>query len=146
MGFNETKSTGCDYIALHDVDLIPRNDDLLYSFPENGPFHISAPCLHPKYDYPTFLGGIMLISRKHFQLLNGMSNRYWGWGMEDDEFGFRIREARLEVQRPSLDVIKTRKADTFYHHHSKVKRLVCYALLNILMKPLPLSSFKIFDT
>jgi len=42
--------------------------------------------------------------------------------MEDDEFGFRIRETKLEVQRPSLDVIKTRKKDTFYHHHSKVKR------------------------
>ena len=44
--------------------------------------------------------------------------------MEDDEFGFRIREAKLDVQRPSLDVITTRKKNTFYHHHSKVKRFV----------------------
>ena len=73
----------------------------------------------------------MLISRKHFQLLNGMSNRYWGWGMEDDEFGFRIREAKLEVHRPSLDVITTRKKDTFYHHHSKVKRLVTFIYSNL---------------
>ena len=43
-----------------------------------------------------------------------MSNRYWGWGMEDDEFGFRIREANLEVQRPSLDAIKTRKSENSF--------------------------------
>jgi len=66
VGFHETRTSGCDYIALHDVDLIPRNDNLNYSFPEKGPTHISAPCLHPKYDYPTFLGGIMFNLSKTF--------------------------------------------------------------------------------
>ena len=122
VGFQETKTSGCDYIALHDVDLIPVNEKLLYAYPESGPYHISAPTLHPIYDYATFIGGILLISRKHFKLLNGMSNRYWGWGLEDDEFGFRIREANLVVRRPSLDEITTGKMNTFFHYHSKVKR------------------------
>ena len=124
VGFKETENAGCDYLALHDVDLIPINDKLNYSYPTDGPYHIAAPGLHPLYDYSTFIGGILLISRKQFRLLNGMSNRYWGWGMEDDEFGRRIQDSKLEVQRPSLDVITTGRKDTFYHYHSKVKRFL----------------------
>merc|ERR1719394_650995 len=71
-------SKSCDYIAMHDVDLLPKDPKLLYSFPENGPLHIASPELHPKYDYPTFIGGILLISRKHYNQLDGMSNKYWG--------------------------------------------------------------------
>ena len=91
VGFKES-SKSCDYIAMHDVDLLPKDPKLLYSFPENGPLHIASPELHPKYDYPTFIGGILLISRKHYNQLDGMSNKYWGWGLEDDEFFVRIRQ------------------------------------------------------
>lgn len=28
---------------------------------------------------------------------NGMSNRFWGWGREDDEFYRRLRKAELQV-------------------------------------------------
>ena len=28
---------------MHDVDLVPSNDDLPYSFPEKGVMHVSAP-------------------------------------------------------------------------------------------------------
>lgn len=52
-----------DYIAMHDVDLLPQNDQLLYSYPEKAPLHISSPQLHPRYHYPTFVGGILLINR-----------------------------------------------------------------------------------
>ena len=62
VGFRESDPS-CDYIAMHDVDLLPQNPALAYRFPEAGPLHISSPDLHPKYDYPTFIGGILLISR-----------------------------------------------------------------------------------
>lgn len=52
-----------DYIAIHDVDLLPINDELLYSFPSKGPYHVSSPELHPRYHYPTFVGGILLLQR-----------------------------------------------------------------------------------
>ena len=55
-----------DYVALHDVDLLPRNNNLLYTYPKQGPFHIAAPGLHPNYNYPSFLGGILLIRTEHF--------------------------------------------------------------------------------
>ena len=73
VGFKES-SQSCDYIAMHDVDLLPKDPKLLYTFPEEGPLHIASPELHPKYDYPTFIGGILLISRKHYNQVDGMSN------------------------------------------------------------------------
>jgi hypothetical protein len=44
-----------------------------------------------QYDYPTFIGGILLISRAQYSQVDGMSNKYWGWGLEDDEFFVRYR-------------------------------------------------------
>jgi len=57
----------CDYIAMHDVDLLPLNDKLDYSFPASGPYHIASPELHPLYHYKSFIGGILLITKAHFQ-------------------------------------------------------------------------------
>uniref|UniRef100_UPI00358EEAAE beta-1,4-galactosyltransferase 7 n=1 Tax=Myxine glutinosa TaxID=7769 RepID=UPI00358EEAAE len=108
-----------DYIAMHDVDLLPLNDDLNYSYPASGPYHLSAPSLHPLYHYPTFVGGILLLTKKQFHLCNGLSNRYWGWGREDDEFYRRIQEAGLKVFRP--DGITT-GYETFHHIHDPSRR------------------------
>lgn len=99
VGFLYTKFN-FDYIAMHDVDLLPLNINLRYEYPKNGPFHVAAPALHPKYHYKTFVGGILLVNREHFELMNGMSNKYWGWGLEDDEFYVRIKDAALTVTRP----------------------------------------------
>lgn len=44
-----------DYLALHDVDLLPLNPKLSYAFPTL-PYHIAAPWLHPQYHYKTFIG------------------------------------------------------------------------------------------
>lgn len=62
VGFKYAKNE-CDYMAMHDVDLFPLNNQLMYSYPKTGVFHVSSPSLHPKYDYPTFVGGILLVKR-----------------------------------------------------------------------------------
>ena len=66
VGFLETRHN-CDYIAMHDVDLLPLNEELRYDFPENGPYHLAAPHLHPLYHYKTFVGGILLLRSKDFE-------------------------------------------------------------------------------
>uniref|UniRef100_A0A2I3ME83 Beta-1,4-galactosyltransferase n=2 Tax=Papio anubis TaxID=9555 RepID=A0A2I3ME83_PAPAN len=99
VGFLES-SNSTDYIAMHDVDLLPLNEELDYGFPEAGPFHVASPELHPLYHYKTYVGGILLLSKQHYQLCNGMSNRFWGWGREDDEFYRRIKGAGLQVRFP----------------------------------------------
>lgn len=117
-----------DYVAIHDVDLLPMNDELLYSFPDKSPYHVSSPELHPRYHYATFVGGILLIKREHFIQVNGMSNKYWGWGLEDDEFYVRLKEAGLSIERPQN--VSTGTHNTFKHIHDRNHRkrdmIKCY--------------------
>lgn len=58
-----------DYLAMHDVDLLPLNDALDYGFPEGGPFHVASPELHPLYHYKTYVGGILLLTKKHYNMV-----------------------------------------------------------------------------
>uniref|UniRef100_A0A8C5KWS5 Beta-1,4-galactosyltransferase 7 n=2 Tax=Jaculus jaculus TaxID=51337 RepID=A0A8C5KWS5_JACJA len=118
VGFLESGNS-TDYIAMHDVDLLPLNEELDYSFPEAGPFHVASPELHPLYHYKTYVGGILLLSKQHYQLCNGMSNRFWGWGREDDEFYRRIKGAGLQLFRPSGI---TTGYQTFRHLHDPAWR------------------------
>ncbi len=129
---SDSSVDNCDYVALHDVDLIPVNDQLPYSFPSTGLRHVSAPGLHPKYDYVTFLGGILLISHDIFRKVDGFSNHYWGWGLEDDEFHARLQEAKLQIERPTN--VTTGRKDTFKHYHQVRARprdmIRCYNQVN----------------
>ncbi|KAM4621094.1 beta-1,4-galactosyltransferase 7 [Polymixia lowei] len=108
-----------DYLAMHDVDLLPLNQALDYGFPEEGPFHVASPELHPLYHYKTYVGGILLLTKKHYHMCNGMSNRFWGWGREDDEFYRRLRKADLQLFRPSGI---TTGYKTFRHIHDPAWR------------------------
>ncbi|XP_071947600.1 beta-1,4-galactosyltransferase 7-like [Antedon mediterranea] len=120
IGYMQAKEK-CHYLVMHDVDLLPRNEHLSYSFDvvKNGPHHLSSYELHPRYSYKTFVGGILLLQMKHYQMLNGLSNKFWGWGREDDEFYMRMKEADLEISRP--EGITTGR-ESFYHMHDKVRR------------------------
>lgn len=70
----------------------------------------------------------MLLKNEHFELVNGMSTKYWGWGLEDDEFYVRLKDAGLEIMRPQN--IKTNMTNTFVHNHDRLHRrrdtLKCY--------------------
>lgn len=62
----------CDYLALHDVDLLPLNAKLNYSMPSEGvAYHVSAAGLHPQYEYKTFFGGIVVMTKRDFVRANG---------------------------------------------------------------------------
>ncbi|XP_075993592.1 beta-1,4-galactosyltransferase 7 isoform X2 [Genypterus blacodes] len=108
-----------DYLAMHDVDLLPLNEALDYGFPTSGPFHVASPELHPLYHYKTYVGGILLLTKQHYLMCNGMSNRFWGWGREDDEFYRRLRKAELQLYRPSGI---TTGYKTFMHIHDPAWR------------------------
>ncbi|XP_014242162.1 xylosylprotein 4-beta-galactosyltransferase [Cimex lectularius] len=120
VGFKIATDEGCDYIVMHDVDLLPLNPALPYTYPKNGLFHVASPEIHPRYHYPTFVGGILIIKKEDFMLVNGMSNKYWGWGLEDDEFFLRLKEAGLNISRPSN--LTTGIENTFRHIHDRVWR------------------------
>lgn len=119
VGFQLTKVQS-DYIAIHDIDLIPINTNLSYAYPDSGPYHLTSPEYHPQYNYDKYFGGILLIKKEHFQLVNGFSNRYFGWGLEDDEFYTRVVAAKLPIQRPQN--LTTNRNNTFLHFHYGRKR------------------------
>lgn len=109
----------CDYMVMHDVDLLPNNPDLKYTFPEKGVHHLASPDIHPIYHYAKYVGGVLMLKMSDFSLCRGMSNIFWGWGREDDEFYMRMKENNLPLLRPTG--IKT-GYNTFKHIHDKVKR------------------------
>ena len=86
-----------DYFAIHDVDLLPMMPHIDYSYPEKGPKHLIPYDVHPSYTYKNFTGGILLLTRNQYLKANGHSNKYWGWGREDDDFSQRMELAGLKV-------------------------------------------------
>ena len=54
---------------------------------------------HYKLPYKTYFGGVSAMSVKHFKLVNGFSNQFWGWGGEDDDMFNRVHDHGLPIAR-----------------------------------------------
>lgn len=82
---------GCDYIAWHDVDMVPHNDSCDYSYPEINPIHIATGLSKYNYGlgYDQYFGGVVLFNKEQVDNTNGYSNDYWDWGQEDDDLFWR---------------------------------------------------------
>jgi hypothetical protein len=90
------------HIILHDIDLLPSEDVLpYYTMVPTSPIHIGR-IWKTKYDYANFLGGILSITWKDFERVNGYPNQFWGWGGEDDVLRNRILHAKIPVYQPTL--------------------------------------------
>lgn len=81
---------GCDYIAWHDVDMLPHEDGD-YSYPEETPVHIATKLSKYNYGlgYDQYFGGVVLFTKEQAEKINGYSNDYWDWGQEDDDLFWR---------------------------------------------------------
>ena len=88
--FLAAKEEGCDYVAFHDVDMLPE-DNTDYSYPEDNPVHIAT--YLSQWDYNLrdveYFGGVVLFTIEQFEAVNGYHTNYWGWGMEDDDLFWR---------------------------------------------------------
>lgn len=95
------KDNDFDCFIFHDVDLIPLNNQNLYSCPSI-PRHMSVAVDKFNYTLPykDLVGGVFAISKAHLILVNGYSNLYWGWGGEDDDMAHRLRLHELKIVRP----------------------------------------------
>jgi hypothetical protein len=82
---------GCDYIAWHDVDMIPFDINCDYSYPDKTPTHIATKLSKYKYEigYDQYFGGVVLFTKEQVEKTNGYSNEYWDWGQEDDDLFWR---------------------------------------------------------
>ncbi len=95
-----------DYFCFHDVDMIPEDSSCDYSYPSR-PTHLST--YISRFDYRTDLGdynilsqnfgGVVLFSKEHFRAVNGYSNEYWGWGLQENDLRLRCEYFGLGVDR-----------------------------------------------
>jgi len=97
IGFDLIKNN-CTYISPHDVDLLPETSD--YS-PPGCPTHLAAYRSQNNYilEYQSFFGGVNLFLNEDFQLVNGFSNVYCGYGAEDDDLRKRCVLCNVPIQR-----------------------------------------------
>ena len=95
IGYQKSLEKGCDYLVMHDVDLLPNNENINYQYPSDpktkftSVLHLAYP--HHKYHYDKYIGGVLLMTNEVFEKLNGLSNNYYGWGREDDELYSRLK-------------------------------------------------------
>ncbi|XP_057380629.1 beta-1,4-galactosyltransferase 4-like [Daphnia carinata] len=108
IGFKEAMKQGSfQCFIFHDVDLLPEDDRNPYTCPKNGKPRQMAYSIDI-YDYrPTpkeHLGGVSAFTVTDFQLINGFSNSFWGWGSEDDDLYRRSLHHNLTVTRITDDL------------------------------------------
>lgn len=108
IGFVESlKQYDWQCFVFHDVDLVLENDKCLYRCPEM-PRHLSVAIDKYKYRLPYYsiFGGITSMTVDHMITLNGYSNKYWGWGGEDDDMFARVRSANYNILRPGANLAR----------------------------------------
>ena len=90
IAFLAAKEDGCDYVAFHDVDMLPQ-DDCDYSHPGDTPKHIAT--YLSQWDNTLrdihYFGGVVIFTIEQFEKINGYSTDYVGWGFEDDDLFWR---------------------------------------------------------
>jgi hypothetical protein len=87
-----------DYVALHDIDMLPTKAD--YSYPEV-PTHLATKVQQFRYKMPApdYFGGVVLFNNKDFVTCNGYSNKFEGWGGEDNQLYFELQRLKIPIAR-----------------------------------------------
>lgn len=99
IGFLEAEKRGCDYVIFHDVDLIPGKGHYQYS---DIPLQLAnkfRPAIggFTRTIQRNYFGGVTLFNLQNFRKINGYSNKYRGWGFEDDDLLLRCREQNIAL-------------------------------------------------
>lgn len=95
IGFKEAIARKGNYtcIIIHDVDQLPLNLENHYICDANNARHLASESSKNSYKLPYYhyIGGVVAVSRKLYEDLNGFSNVFFGWGGEDDDLSMRIQ-------------------------------------------------------
>ena len=108
VGFEEgLKIFPYNCFIIHDVDLVPENDNIDYSCSAS-PRHLSAAVstLNYRLPYAKIFGGVSSLLSEHFKQVNGFSNLFYGWGGEDDNMYYRLVRNGLKIQRHSIQIAR----------------------------------------
>jgi len=124
-----------DCFIFHDVDLLPEDDRNIYDCKVKNTTNAAATVKHLATYVDTFnyipqeyrrpdltrtsnigrftsivtmplYGGVTAMTPRQFEEINGYSNVYWGWGCEDEDLGWRIRNAKFTIEEASKKTCK----------------------------------------
>jgi hypothetical protein len=109
-GFKESGSD-FDYYCFHDVDMLPIDAD--YSYCEQ-PTHL-ANTVDGEQSFYNYFGGVTILSKLDFKIINGYSNEYWGWGFEDDDLLQRCINCNLSLDKRTFGIDDERYLLNYFH-------------------------------
>ena len=102
IGFLNTNS---NFIITHDVDLNPTDKSIPF-------YNINKSIFGIYTSSSNTLGGIVKISKEHFNKINGFPNNYWGWGCEDKALQNRAEHYDIDIEKNILN--KDHNKDEFF--------------------------------
>jgi len=139
IGVNKAKELGCTYIVLHDVDMIPSST-VDYSIVDR-PTHLATDFTSMHYKkqkrivFDEYFGGVTMFPINDYYHINGYSNKYWGWGYEDDDLLWRCKENFFDFNTKELPLNS---------HSSAALKLNGYTSKVTIPKPFRLKNYTIF--
>ena len=106
IGFKRALKEKCDYVVFHDVDMLPVDVDYSYS---SVPVHLATSFISTDESFErdvfdSYFGGVTIFPINDFQIINGYSNVYWGWGFEDDDLFSRCISKGVPHDSKEIDV------------------------------------------
>jgi len=105
IGFTYAEKLKCKYVVFHDIDMLPIDVD--YSYCET-PIHLATNFSNQDRElFDTYFGGVTMFNIQDFKKINGYSNKYWGWGYEDDDLLLRCVVNDLDLNTLYLDNMGT---------------------------------------
>ncbi len=98
IGFTYAEKMMCDYVVFHDIDMIPI--DVKYSYSKK-PIHLATDFVKSRKMkrvlFDEYFGGVTIFPIEDFKKINGYSNKYWGWGYEDDDLLYRCKKNGIQL-------------------------------------------------
>ena len=92
VGANRTGASA--HVVFHDVDMLPESTmDYGRARAPVVQYATRASQFGYRMPYPRYLGGVVGFDAAAYRHVNGFSNRFWGWGGEDDDLYRRVRSA-----------------------------------------------------
>ena len=127
IGFKTALRKQCDYVAFHDVDMLPIEVDYSYS---EVPLHLATNFTNSNREvFDTYFGGVTLFPVELFKRVNGFSNEYWGWGFEDDDLLLRLTEQNVFTDFDIYEIPKENTAGLYMHGDESY--IECKNIINI---------------
>lgn len=118
VGFIQAEELGCDYVVFHDVDMLPVDADYSYT---GRPTHLITDLDLPegvsRTLFDEYFGGVTLFPVNLFKQINGYTNKFYGWGFEDDDLLLRCLENHIELDGKT--VVQKGRAGTAIQFNGK---------------------------